>query len=262
MADDSIIDGHRCRKVTGQKVDINKYENGYDTVQQQSQFIYTSGDTVFYYNRVFSRFLVLYNFDVKVGDTVTYHVPYMFPGRPDTTFQLEVSDVRMTDIGGIKLKTITHRDLPMSLFSIRTMMERTGAFHAHDIIGHQLVLDIPRAGGLRCYSDQVIDTARAIPKFGCEELRPLGLKEQVGTGMLKLFPNPAQGSFTVTYPAVNRLQFEIMDVSGRTYTVPQQHSQQNTSFDIHSLADGLYFLKVSGLSETGTGMLKFLKTGL
>lgn len=257
---DTMLYGHLCSKIPGKRIQVNKDQNGYDTLEQETQYTYTSGDTVFYYNQVFSRFLVLYNFDVKVGDTVTYHVPYIVTGPEDTTFQIEIKKIETVTVDGIPLRIIYSRSLIKSQFEIRAMIERGGSFSAVEFIGHRLVLDLPRSGGLRCYEDFDVDTNSGIWKYGCEELEPLSLLEHTGDRNIILYPNPAQEWISLEYPeGYVPAQYSVTDITGRLQPVPMRLSAGAATFDLRSLPPGVYFVRALW-PDGSRGRAKFVKS--
>jgi len=90
---------------------------------------------------------------------------------------------------------------------------------------------------------------------------PLGINEQQNSPLgLHTFPNPAQnGLLNVSYTIdrIENINFDIINILGETVLTLNDHSaktigEYNRIFDISTLTNGTYFLKLSALSFTET----------
>lgn len=84
-----------------------------------------------------------------------------------------------------------------------------------------------------------------------------GLEEQKLNNPIKIFPNPATESITVSWANVSMNEIQIIDLTGKmiaTYKINQSGMQH---IDISTLSKGAYMMKC--VSDTGTTVNKFLK---
>lgn len=80
-----------------------------------------------------------------------------------------------------------------------------------------------------------------------------GLKE-LANGKLTVFPNPSKGSFTIRTAAAQEKHIEIYDAQGKlVYGKPA--SGMETVIELPGIAKGLYFIRVTGISEVITERL-------
>lgn len=258
---DTVYEGVLCSKVIGKRISINAKSNGYDTLILAPQYLYTSGDTVFYYNKDFTHFYPLYIFNVKVGDTVTYHVPYIKTGVTDTTFKAIVDAIDEITIDGKKLRRIKHQPYFSSRYDLAILVERLGAF-GQSIIGYQESPRHPDAAYVRCYKDNDIDTNNLAPwGFDCDEMQPLGISDVNISEKANVYPNPANDiiSFELPENFVRNITYDIFNNIGIKIDkkFSSSVSGKNLTINISELPLGFYFICVKAESKNIVG--KFIK---
>ncbi|MBR6132902.1 MAG: T9SS type A sorting domain-containing protein, partial [Bacteroidales bacterium] len=69
----------------------------------------------------------------------------------------------------------------------------------------------------------------------------IGIREQLSTTNIKLYPNPAQSTLTIDGEGVSRIA--VIDITGRTIAEKNVEGTRN-NIDVSSLNDGVYFLQV------------------
>lgn len=96
-------------------------------------------------------------------------------------------------------------------------------------------------------------TPRLAYSMGLLKAEDLSVKSARITGV-KLYPNPAQGSFTVSYTEkINQIQ--VVDISGKTLSSQEVNGLQYT-FSTLNLNSGLYFVQV--LTDRGMAVEKLI----
>ncbi|MGC4057781.1 MAG: T9SS type A sorting domain-containing protein [Chitinophagaceae bacterium] len=247
---DTIYLGHLCAKIPGTQIAINSSSSGYDTTELETQYTYTSGDTIFYYNHVFNRFLVLYRFDVKVGDTVTYHNPFKIPAPYDSVFSIIIDSVKWITIDGLPVRNIRSHAVYPGAFQLNYLTERMGPLNAFSIQGYTYKFVTPEGGGLRCYSDAIIDTNTGFRGYTCSGLAPLTIDRAEKEISISVFPNPVQDELTVTIkPSHTYTAIHIGDIFGNSKNVPFHKNGPDILLHVHDLPGGIYFLQLTTNDE-------------
>ncbi|MGC4057032.1 MAG: hypothetical protein QM743_02785 [Chitinophagaceae bacterium] len=254
---DTMYFGHLCAKIPGKKIAINTSGSGYDTTELETQYTYTNGDTVFYYNHVFDRFLILYRFDVKAGDTVIYHHPFKMPARYDTVFKVVIDSVKIQYIDGMPLRNIRSTAVEPSPFTLNSLTERIGPIEAFSMLGYRYQLTFPEGGGLRCYSDLLIDTNTGYLEYACEELSPLSVREFHAEAS-PVFPDPCGDVVHIpfTLNTLSDVKVMMMSLDGHV-TIQREigslHSgEQIIDLDVSKVPAGNYICSVKVSNGSGT----------
>ncbi|MDI9358977.1 MAG: T9SS type A sorting domain-containing protein [Phycisphaerales bacterium] len=246
---DTTYYGKLCSKVITRNIKVSFSGTIIDTNAEKPIYTYVSGDTVFYYNDNFSRFYPLYIFNVKVGDTVTYHVPYIPLPKTDTTFSIVVDSIKNITINGINSRIIWSKKTPVSVFTLGILIERLGVINGSSFIGHSYTL-IPTAssGGLRCYRDAMIDTNLNKFKLDCEVLKPTSIST-IPTYLeeVKISPNPTQGKVIIEIPKFLRekVNYSVFNEIGQKITIEALDQGDIIKFDLTDFPKGLYYLQLS-----------------
>ncbi len=90
--------------------------------------------------------------------------------------------------------------------------------------------------------------------YGNQVAQGLSVSDFDISNSIILYPNPANSSFSINK---NADKVEIFDLSGRVIKVFTEDLTNQTKFDIESLSNGIYFVKISTLE--GTGTKRFIK---
>ena len=219
---------------------------------------YTSGDTVFVYNPVYSKFTPLYVFNVNEGDTVCLPHFYSNAGGPatDTTFCFRIDSVRMKLYDTAWLKTIyTHSYEYISMSSSDSVIcsygineygayaERIGGIIS-GIYPHCLTCPVPLSesyqlpGGVRCYNDpsyaiKLVSGICGIP--------PTALEDVTTGQQVTVYPIPADASLNINAPAGSSAVLMTMD--GRP-VYSSNSTGSNIVIATASLPPGNYLLSI------------------
>ncbi|MBO4588049.1 MAG: fibronectin type III domain-containing protein [Bacteroidales bacterium] len=82
-----------------------------------------------------------------------------------------------------------------------------------------------------------------------DEPEPLSIEEAESTWKFKMYPNPANGSTTISLEGVDgKVRITIMDMSGRTIRTIDKvcYGECNHQVNLQGLAQGAYFVRVNG----------------
>jgi len=84
------------------------------------------------------------------------------------------------------------------------------------------------------------------PVMGCTYPDHVGVNENEKTDLIKIFPNPAQNSLSISYPGnqLENVRVEIVSALGQVVFTTSMIS--NEPIDISNIANGLYFIHLKG----------------
>ncbi len=245
---DTVLLGMACTKII---TTCYNYHQAYiDTFTQDPFYTYTSGDTVFYYNDEFVRFLPLYIFNVAPGDTIAYHIPSAAYSSSDTLFRVIVDSVTMLHINGESLKWVWTTNLDDFWFR-GSYTERLGAVSGAALMGHEYTTSVLGPRGLRCYSDNLIvyQHNTTIP---CNYL-PTGIADT--PDLLKnivVYPNPTGEMLYFTFSAGN-VTVKLTDFNGRILEEQFIEGSLTATFNVQNYSPGIYLYHVITHDSVYTG---------
>lgn len=72
-----------------------------------------------------------------------------------------------------------------------------------------------------------------------------GVSETDLSGIIALYPNPAQGTLFVDYKGANSLSIKMVDVNGLAVMQKWSSSEEKLALDVSALPDGLYILQMN-----------------
>lgn len=227
---DSLILGITTNKI------VQKYymQNG-EIRDYEPIFVFSKNDTVYRYSFSKQKFLRLYIFNGKKGDTLTLDSPD--ENSKFATYRLVIDSLKIESVDGISLKKYWTKPLDdYQFYNFGSFMDRIGGL---DWFFPRAVI-IPEAGGpIRCYSDSQIDTS--FQKVACDYLvlRPPYKNINNLDNKVKIFPNPSTSNLRIESEISINL-VELVDIFGKIVL----ESKQNI-LDISRLANGPYLLRIS-----------------
>lgn len=230
---DTFYEGHLASKVTSKR-----YNSTGGIATLGNQYVYTSNDTVFYYNFNYSKFLPLYVFNVKKGDTLKFHVPFSMTSLPDS-FRVVVDSVYYVIIDGSTLKRV--KTSYLDHFALYIYTERLG----NDVfLGHQYISTTGFSNFLSCYQDGIIDvnfTGRE-----CDYLKTSSIRASIPDLAPILYPNPFLEQLTIDFGLNNNTFIvEIFDVFGKVQIRMKHSNGGHCKIENTSLTPGVYFIKIT-----------------
>lgn len=246
---DTIISGTACRKIRQETVvPPSSWAGTFPTI-----YTYTSGDTVFVYNKYFSSFTPLYIFNVNDGDTIT--IPDL-QSSVYTRFRIDSVRMRTYDTSLLKTVYIQNIDTPVlggvgpNLSTYGNIWQPLGAY-AERIGNTQAGIytnclncviipeDCGCIGPLTCYRDP--DYEMKLISGPCEP--PVSVTPIHHPATFSIFPVPANDVVTVHAPTDGLLTLTGAD--GKAI-VSQLMLTGASSISVSDLAAGYYFLKWQG----------------
>ncbi len=248
---DTIYHGQLCSKIVGRSIKVSASGSIVDTTQEKALYTYTRNDTVFYYNENFNRFYPLYVFNVKVGDTIIYHVPYMVLGKTDTTFSVVIDSIKNLSLDGVTTRVIYSLKTPSSLFGLGPLYERLGTIggggYNYPIIGYIEHFGLPYRSGLTCYSDALIDTNLQYLKLDCDLLNPSSINYAELKDQIAVSPNPFKDKIQVEIPKQlqKTLHYSLYDILGKKIDILPNVVNSSVVFDLSNFKQGVYVLLIS-----------------
>ena len=84
------------------------------------------------------------------------------------------------------------------------------------------------------------------PVLGCTYPAPVGINENQQEDLVKIYPNPAQNTISVSYPGNQLAETRIEILSALGQVVYSSNIISNESIDISNIANGLYFIHLKG----------------
>ncbi len=250
---DTLFAGINCRKITGAYVPQSGVARALDNI-----YVYSTRDTVFYYNKSFEQFTPLYIFNVEEGDTIAYNSPYFeylphFDNRPntpqaDSVAKFTIEKIDFLNVDGKNLKRIWIEQVlgnnPWN-YGHGNYIERIGSPFL--IIPHLPNAYIPENFeiSLRCYTDQEISYQFTLPCDTLFQEQANIISRESSNGKMLVYPNPSSGNFVIRMATVSNrfVSVTIVDIVGRPIaTIVIHPGQQEVSFNQYLFA-GIYILK-------------------
>ncbi|MBW6484263.1 MAG: T9SS type A sorting domain-containing protein [Vicingaceae bacterium] len=194
---------------------------------------------------VLNKDLLLYDFDVSVGDTVFYDY-------------LDSTKIEITQIDSMLIQNQYRKRYYYNVVS-SNFSNCNGLFWVYNyyietigsplgIFGH-LGMYFENHSELLCFEDTEIAYPDSLACYNAVGINEESIKEN----SVSVYPNPNNGSFELTIDApFQQANITILDVTGKVIT-QQRITQKNTQLNLLSHPKGMYFyqLLVDGKQVTG-----------
>lgn len=205
-----------------------------------------------------SKDTLLYDFNLKVGDTLhQYNVSHYY-SQPDRVFSID-----STLVGGVYRKRFNIEVANDTLlWSIPSIIEGIGSTH-----GLFAPMTIPFEGGtyLNCFS-QNGKTIWPYPVTDSCGLYYLGVPAlQQNKPVITIYPNPSKGLFTFDISSDNYQPIKAVEVYNvwgeKVFTGTLRSTQGDNSINLSNQPNGVYFYRITGENENliGEGKLVIQK---
>jgi hypothetical protein len=248
---DTIVSGRNCSKLN-----IWYYTLQKDSIYWGFDLIYSDSGRVYYFYK--NNFLLLYDFNVKLGDTLNLLLfnPNI-PGLKDLP-DIHYVKYRVWETGTILVNNEQLRYYNLSTISIDSLILRTKQLYFNNRIYEKIgdtnfiygslisTIDwYPFRSYLRCYSDNNLQyhVNNSVP---CDTIIT-GINEDLTEkSAIILYPNPVYEKFYIKLKTSHfniRNNFKIIDLLGHEYKFNQEQlNDQTYLIDISELQAGTYFL--------------------
>lgn len=218
----------------------------YDTTQGANLYTYSSGDTVYFFHPIFSKWLPVHFFSAQVGDTLV--VPnYALHSNADTTVYIVVDST-----GNMSVDTFTARYYCFHVVDTVQWCPFSGK-----VVERIGILDNDMIPFWHCVTD---DYYYAFCSYTDSSLAlyPSGAVCRFFTGIellntehsrFSIYPNPASNSFTVSVPeSLIAEQLTITDITGKKIAAVQLQTS-NSKLETTLWSAGIYFVRVANATQ-------------
>lgn len=240
---DSMIANKSCHQLSAVKYTVSAIGNGqyhFDTLNTTSQFIYSSGDTIYFYYNNQQQWRAVYFLRAHVGDTLgVTNNPVVYP---------IVDTVGTVIINGIQLRYYTFHlaDSCRGFVSRGKVIERIGMLEA-DIIPTWNDCANEYFGPfsiITCYQDDSFPVYNIYNIGSCKYFHYTSISD-INPKLFSISPNPAQNQVTLKLDHITTdMTVSICDIRGKLIQkIPIETTE--TSIPVTNLANGVYLLTVS-----------------
>lgn len=207
-------------------------------------YIFTSGDSTFYYNYDLEHFVLLYDFSKQVGDVVSVHsssftpnTSWLSPEISISKFEYEITEVGDTLVDGVSLKyqKVDLNDYTNGewfFFNPYIFQEIGGTGYMYGI--YTPIIPESVQSSLRCFSNSEIDFHTEEKwKNNCEEVVGLSDYNKMNINPT-IYPNPFH---TQLHVEVTSNEVQIHDLLGN-----QIYTGEPGLINMEDQADGMYIV--------------------
>jgi len=242
---DTMVLGKKCSKLIG----------NFDPCIWQSNIMYESNDSVYFYHTQNNDFSLLYDFGANPGDIweINNITSSFGLGFPDTS-RILVDSVDQILIDGEILRVLYTTQINMieSDYEFGGMIiEKIGAISFYP----WLFSCDPVAGIIRCYEDDDIFYQRD-SNIACEYSTVNTIDLEIEN--VKAYPNPVNDKLRITidFPFDQKINFQMIDMSNKMVL---HGTLGSTTIDVSSLLRGVYVFNLVDSSNEVILTTKILK---
>ncbi|HLT94574.1 MAG TPA: T9SS type A sorting domain-containing protein [Membranihabitans sp.] len=252
---DTIVNGKNARLIEGRIYS----EGGFnipatDRYDDGSYIIYQQGDSVFYLRE--NKFELLYDFSMKVGDTMNIVTPNGHnPSRGiDTLLHIRVDSIGVKIVNG---DTLRRQVVSMNLEKYRSTYRFWGeiiegiGIETFFLPYNDLLCDLSCPNPLRCYQDSTVFYKRT--ELACDTTYVFTSTEGlIPLSEIRLYPNPVfSGSGQLSIEGPDRFTWRLRDIHGGTlYHSTRESSGKETAALPSGLSPGMYLVEIQTGDQT------------
>lgn len=261
---DTLIEEHNCQIIKGTDYAFTYNQYGQIILLWQlnlgNQYTYTSGDTVFFWNKYENRFFTLFNFGAQIGDTWTIanERPNNWVINPETdndTSKIEVIDKGIININSTDYRYIKIKPVYGSVYGFYgTYVERFGNFDStlnafQDLFPNyydysQSVMAEWNMYKFKCFQDNSFTLFNPTNQDDCEYYLNHLSVETFDIDKVKYYPNPTKELLIIENPYSENINANIYDINGRLIDNAQINSTDKIELDVSNFENGIYFIKI------------------
>lgn len=253
---DTFVNGKNCHKL-----DIWYFNLQNDTVYWGFDLMYSDSGRVYYFYK--NKFLLLYDFNVKVGDTLnlllfnpniprikdlpdTHYVKYCI--RNTGTLTINNEHLRYYDISIVKLQDPLIMTNQQLCFTNR-IIERIG--DTNYLYGKIVSPndEYPLRSNLRCYSDNKIQyfSSNAV---SCDTfISAINEKSAVEDNII-LYPNPVADHITIENKKSRNYNLQLYKINGQAIFSENNIRTNIFTIDTQHWDNGIYYILITSKSES------------
>ena len=230
---DTIINEHSLKKI-----DVTYYRYCGDSVNLTPYYFTQSQDTVSLYNPDLDKLYILYIFNAKQGDTLTFDIPFEDSYLEDTIYRAVLDSIVTETYDNTQLKKYVLTQIDDFGWFCGFFLEKVGGYEWFLPLGKAI---IPEANGpIRCYHDNETDIK--FIGYDCD-YRLINSVNNTYEKEIKIYPNPTNGLIQIESDyKINCI--EVIDNAGKSL-----FETNKNIIDINGLDKGIYVLKISSNNE-------------
>ncbi len=261
-AADTTIAGITCRKIVQKAYTANPWLfMGLRVDDHPALFIYNNADTVFVYNRLFSKFTPLYVFNVHAGDTVTLPVlppePAYMASIPDSFFSFIVDSVAIATFDTAHLKTVytspidpgnPHYYYTYGRDSAHSYAVKIGTVHGGlmPYCGRCTMITsdaVQFQDSVRCYNDPAIAVKLVTDICGKDYT---AVPQPLTSNNTSIFPVPATDYLYISLPVIiPALTATLYNATGVAVYTGNYNNVNGLEINMSQLPAGVYSLRLT-----------------
>lgn len=242
---DTVINGKTCKKIT-------KRHKIYCFGRPDTEFLYTSNDTVFFFDTTFNEFQNLYVFNSAPNDSWTIKIKD--EEQEIDTIRISVDSISTRQINGQNLKVLfvtydkNDENFPESYSS--TIIEKIGDvnYMFNWYPWSRMVCDANWTDGLRCYQDSEIGLYSTGIVESCDYIyKWTGVNIEKQKERIRVYPNPPNDYLLIETDIRTNLTAELHNLDGKILI--SKLFNENTKLDLAGFIKGTYILTIRNRNE-------------
>jgi len=243
---DTLVLNKQCRKI-----EVYSYTNDSAANKKNSQLSYflmfNANNKVYYVNQ--DTFLLLYDFSLKVGDTLVvpkiYSSGYSFVISDTVKTKYVIDTIDSVSIAG---KLLKRQQLHFLQDSVNEMDGNNyiDGYIIEKIGCENYMFGFPKgwideywAPHLKCYSDSEI-SYKFRSDANCDGFD--GISEEIGQDVIKLYPNPVDEELVLDFSGYKPYNIEIINSLGIKMTARYDLSTDLYIINTQNYTKGIYYL--------------------
>lgn len=238
---DTIINGKTCSKLT-------KRHKLYCFGRPDTEFLYSSNDTVYFFYTIFNEFQNLYIFNSIPNDS--WIIKIKDEEQEVGTITIRVDSVSTIQINGQNLKALhvtynKNNEISPESYS-STIIEKIGdiQYMFNWSPWTQIACDANWTDGLRCYQDSEIGLYSTGIVDSCDYIYNWATANfEKQNERIVVYPNPAKDKIEISYEKCQKVNIEIFELTGKL--ILSEIIQTNEEFNISNLNSGIYLIKIT-----------------
>ena len=225
-----------------------------------TEYFHQQNDSILVYNHHHDKFILLFDFSAKVGDTVvvldgeTLPTDGFYKWKTNLHDSTPIFKYQIVKEDSIKISNVWLRRQ-----EIRQVENTKLAFHRNTIIEKlgpkdymfgrlkYIHTDNDYFGTLRCYEDKEIYYQSDLWKNPCDY--PTGINSPTPKVNIKVIPNPVKGNWIKIYSSKPVKNIYITDLNGTILKIYTEVNDKKITLDKLYLPEGIYIINIHTVSK-------------